>query len=73
MNLDPIPKILIVLGALLILLGLGWQWGWLQNLRLGRLPGDIVVEKENFRFYFPLTTGLLLSALLTLISWFLRR
>lgn len=73
MKIDPIAKFLMATGALLFLLGVLWQLGWLQNLKLGRLPGDIFVEKENFRFYFPITTGLLLSAVLTLISWLLRR
>lgn len=73
MSLDPVAKALIVLGCLFVVAGVAWQLGWLQSLRLGRLPGDIAVERENFRFYFPLTTGLLLSGLLTLLAWILRR
>ena len=42
-------------------------------LRLGRLPGDIVVEHQNFSFYFPITTGLLISAVLTLVLWLINR
>ncbi len=67
------PKLLIGTGILLILIGLlAWalqgRLGW-----IGRLPGDIAIERENFRFYFPITTMLLLSllvsALLHLIRW----
>ncbi len=64
-------KVLIGLGVAAIIIGL--LWPWLGKLPLGRLPGDIVVERENFRFYFPLTTLLLASGLLTLILWLLRR
>jgi len=42
-------------------------------LRLGRLPGDIVFQHQNFTFYFPVTTGLLISVVLTLILWFTGR
>ncbi|GAB1718415.1 MAG: DUF2905 domain-containing protein [Nitrosospira sp.] len=58
---------LILFGVLLILVGVAWPW--LSKLPFGRLPGDIIVERENFRFYFPLTTGLLLSAILSLLLW----
>lgn len=71
--MDPIAKVLITLGIVLVLAGVAWHFGWLQTLRLGRLPGDIVIERENFRFYFPLATGILLSVILTLLSWLLRR
>ncbi len=43
------------------------------GLRIGRLPGDIVVEREKFRFYFPLATSVLLSIVLTLVFWLLGR
>ncbi len=64
-------KFLITLGVLIIVAGIAWPW--LSSLPLGRLPGDIVVERENFKFYFPITTMLLVSALVSLIFWFLRR
>jgi len=54
-------------GALLLL---SERWPW---LRLGRLPGDLRVERDGFRFYFPLATSLLRSALLTLLLWLSRR
>jgi hypothetical protein len=64
-------KGLIVTG--LIVLAIGLLWPWLGKLPLGRLPGDIVVDRENFRFYFPLTTMILLSVLLSLLLWLLRK
>ena len=64
-------KTLVILGLTLVLIGLAWPW--LGKLPLGRLPGDIVVNRENFRFYFPLTTMIIISVLLSLIFWLLRR
>ena len=57
--------ILLVVGALLSFTGrLPW---------VGRLPGDVSIERENFRFYFPLGTSILISILLSLVAWFFRR
>ncbi|HHM04630.1 MAG TPA: DUF2905 domain-containing protein [Gammaproteobacteria bacterium] len=64
-------KWLITIGVVLVLVGL--LWPLIQKLGLGRLPGDIAVEKENFRFYFPLTTSVLISLLITLLLWLFRR
>lgn len=64
-------KLLIILGIALLLAGL--LWPYLAKLPFGRLPGDIVVERENMKFYFPLATSLLLSLLLSLVLWLLRR
>jgi hypothetical protein len=66
-----IPKLLIVIGIILVALGL--LWPFLAKLGLGRLPGDIVVEKENARFYFPLTTSIIISIILSLLFWLFRR
>lgn len=62
---------LIIFGVLLIVAGL--LWPMLQKLGLGRLPGDIVIERENFRFYFPIVTSLILSVVLSVILWLLNR
>jgi hypothetical protein len=62
---------LIIIGALLI--GAGLFWPWLSQLPLGRLPGDIRVERPGFSFYLPITTGLLLSLMVSLFLWLLRR
>jgi len=64
-------RLLIVLGAGLILVGLGWSW--IRRLPLFHLPGDIVIDRPGFRFFFPITTMLLLSAVISLIAWLLRR
>jgi hypothetical protein len=64
-------KALIVAGLTMLVIGL--LWPWLSKLPLGRLPGDIVVEREGFRLYLPLTTGILLSLILSLVIWLFRR
>lgn len=65
-------KILIIFGILLIVAGLLFLYDGKIPF-LGRLPGDIRIERENFSFYFPLGTCLLLSVLLSLIFWLFRR
>ena len=62
---------LIILGVVLVVAGLVWPW--LSKLGLGRLPGDIVVERENFRLYLPIATSILISVVLSPILWFLNR
>lgn len=64
-------RTLIVLGLVLIAAGLLWPVA--QKLGLGRLPGDIVVEREHFRFYFPILTSILVSVVLSLVLWLLNR
>jgi Protein of unknown function (DUF2905) len=66
-------RMLIVMGVLLLLAGLAITFGGRLPLRLGRLPGDIAVQGKNSSFYFPLTTCLVLSAVLSLIMWLVRR
>jgi hypothetical protein len=51
----------------------GLLWPYLSQIGLGRLPGDIVIKRENVTLYFPLTTCLLLSALLSLVFWVVNR
>jgi Protein of unknown function (DUF2905) len=66
-----VPRTFILVGIILVAVGLLWPWiGW---LRLGRLPGDIVVERQNFTLYFPITSGLLISVALTLFLWLVNR
>lgn len=64
-------KPLIVAG--LILLAVGLLWPWLAKLNLGRLPGDLVIERAGFKLYIPLTSMLAVSALLSLVMWVFRR
>ncbi|MDW7757730.1 MAG: DUF2905 domain-containing protein [Desulfuromonadales bacterium] len=65
-------RMLILAGLILLAAGLLITYGPKIPL-LGKLPGDIRVEKENFTFYFPLGTSLLVSALLSLLFWLFRR
>ncbi len=64
-------KWLITLG--IILIGFGLLWPILAKLGLGNLPGDIRIVRKGYQFYFPLTSGLLVSVILTLILWIFRR
>jgi len=64
-------RVLVVLGAILLILGLGWSW--FRQVPLFRLPGDIVIERPGFRFFFPITTMLIISALISVAMWLLRR
>jgi hypothetical protein len=64
-------RMIILIGIVIVAIGLAWPW--LSKLPIGRLPGDIVVEKPGLRFYFPLATSLIVSALLTLVFWLMRR
>jgi hypothetical protein len=65
------PRLLITLGALLVIAGLSWPL--LIKFGLGRLPGDFRIEREGFTFYFPLTSGLIVSALISVVLWLLRK
>jgi hypothetical protein len=62
---------LIAIGLVLLVAGL--LWPWLAKLGLGRLPGDIRIEREGFSFYFPLMTGLIVSIVISIIIWLLRK
>jgi hypothetical protein len=64
-------RILVTLGVILVIVGLAWPW--LVKIGLGRLPGDIVIERENFRVYFPITTMVLVSLVVSLIFWLFRK
>lgn len=71
-GLQGIGKLLIIAGIVLALIGglimLSGRLPW-----IGRLPGDIVIQKKNFSFYFPITTSILLSLVISLIIWFIGR
>jgi len=64
-------RILIVFGLVLVAMGL--LWPVIAKLGLGRLPGDIIIERENFRLYLPLATSLLISLALTVLLWLINR
>jgi len=67
----PVSRLLIVFGLVLVALGL--LWPLIAKLGLGRLPGDIVIERDHFRFYFPLASSLLVSAVISVILWLINR
>ena len=64
-------RALIVIG--LVIAGVGLAWPWLSKLGLGRLPGDIRIETASGGFYFPLMTCLIISVVLSLVLWLIRR
>ena len=66
-----IQKILIIIGVLFILVGL--LYPFLKDFGLGRLPGDIVIKKENSSFYFPIVTCIVVSVVVSLILIFFRK
>jgi hypothetical protein len=64
-------RTLIVLGLLAIVVGIAWPW--VTRLGLGRLPGDVRIETEHGAFYFPIVTCIVLSIVLSIVLWLLRR
>jgi len=66
-----VPRLLIIFGLVLVAVGL--LWPLMAKLGLGRLPGDIVIERDNFRLYLPIGTSVLISIILSLIFWLLGR
>jgi hypothetical protein len=61
-------RFLIIIGVVFVALGL--LWPYVQRLGLGRLPGDIVIDRPGFTFYFPLATSIIVSVALSLLLWF---
>ena len=66
-----IQKIFIIIGVLLIIVGL--LYPFLKDIGLGRLPGDIVIKKENSSFYFPIVTCIIISIVISLILMFFKK
>jgi len=66
-----VQKALIYAGV--IVLAIGLLWPWLGKLPLGRLPGDFMIDRPGFKFYFPLTTMILVSVVASIILWLFRR
>lgn len=69
--MNNIQKYLIVIGLLIVIIGLFFPY--ISKIPLFRLPGDIVIEKPNFKFYFPIVSMILISVLLSLIFWIIRK
>lgn len=64
-------RFLVILG--LVILAVGLLWPLLAKIGLGRLPGDIVIERDNMRLYIPITTSILVSLVLSLLFWLFNR
>ena len=64
-------RILIIVG--LVIVAVGILWPWFARVGFGRLPGDILIERENFTMYVPITTGVLFSIVFSLILWLINR
>lgn len=64
-------RTLIFVGLLIVAIGL--LWPWLSRLPLGHLPGDIVIRRENVSFYFPITTMILASLVVSALLWLFQR
>ncbi|MDZ7843030.1 MAG: DUF2905 domain-containing protein [Gammaproteobacteria bacterium] len=64
-------RTLIIVGLIVVATGL--LWPWLSKLPIGRLPGDIVIERDNFRFYFPITTMIVVSVVVSIVLWLFRK
>jgi hypothetical protein len=64
-------KALIIIGVVLVVIGLIWPW--IGKVPLGRLPGDIIIDKPNLKIYIPISTMVLISLVISLILWLLRK
>jgi hypothetical protein len=64
-------RFLIILGAAIVVVGIAWPW--IARLGLGRLPGDINIERDGWSFHFPLMTSVIVSVVLTLLIWLFRK
>jgi len=62
---------LIVFGVILVAVGLAWPW--ISKLGLGQLPGDMHIQRDGYDFYVPVTTGIVISLLISLVLWLLRK
>ncbi|PZD93277.1 DUF2905 domain-containing protein [Paenibacillus sambharensis] len=69
--MNQVPKLLMMLGAILFAVGLLWMLIG-RYIPLGRLPGDIAIEKENIKFYFPIVTCIIISVVLSLAAYLVR-
>ena len=64
-------KIFIVIGLALVAIGVAWPW--ISKLPLGRLPGDVVMDRPGFKFFFPIATMIILSIVISILLWLFRR
>ena len=64
-------KVLIGLGV--VFLAVGLLWPWLGKLPIGRLPGDIIIDRPNLKIYIPITTMIIISIIISLLSRFFKK
>jgi hypothetical protein len=64
-------KILIATGIIIVIIG--FLWPWISKLPIGKLPGDIVVDKPNFKFFFPITSMIVISLVISFIIWLIKK
>lgn len=64
-------KILILSGIAILIIGI--LWPWISKLPIGKLPGDIVVDKPNFKMYIPITSMIIISLVISFIIWLIRK
>lgn len=64
-------RLFIILGIICIVIGIAWPF--IKKLGLGHLPGDIAIQKQNFSFYFPITTCIIISIVVSVLFWIFRR
>jgi len=64
-------RVLIIIGLMIIVIGIAWPW--LSQLPLGRLPGDIVIDRPGTKIYIPIVTMIIVSAILSLLLWIFRQ
>lgn len=64
-------RLLIIIGLLIVVTGL--MWPWLSQLPLGRLPGDIIIDKPGVKIYVPIVTMIIVSAIISLLFWIFRQ
>ncbi len=69
--MESLGKIIITIGAIILIIGLVITYG--SKIGIGRLPGDIYIDKGNFKFYFPITTSIIISIILSIIARFFKR
>ena len=64
-------RFLITLGLVILLIGI--IWSVIEKAGVGRLPGDVIIQRDNFTFYFPIVTCILLSLVISLVMWLFQR
>lgn len=64
-------KILIAVGIIIVITG--FLWPWISKLPIGKLPGDVVVDKPNFKFFFPITSMIVISLVISFIIWLIKK